>query len=486
MINYKSLWLVACSLWLSLVVMGCKDKEPTPTPPPPPPDDIGQAQLWVTRGDQTQLLNHQGTLSIKDHQVATFPVITIDTTETLQEIEGFGAALTGSSAYLFTQMSESTRTNALKDLFDTISGIGISFIRVSIGASDFSHNNFSYDDMPAGQTDFDLQNFSLSQDLDDVVPILQEILLISPDIKILGSPWSPPAWMKTNGSMEGGSLKPECYDVYARYFVKYIQEMASRGIPIYAITPQNEPLYYTANYPCMQMEATDQAEFIRNYLGPTFQAQGITTKIIAYDHNWDVPEYPITVLNDPAAKQYVAGSAFHGYLGQVSAMSTVHYAHPDRALYFTEQSGGNWAPNFSDNLMWYMQNIFIGTVQNWSSAALLWNLCLNQNWGPHNDGCTTCRGVVTFNTINETVRKNEEYYAIGHMSKFVRPGALRLLFGKSQDISNLGISAFLNLDGSKVMVAANYKDQDVTITINQGNKYFNCTIPATSVITLTW
>jgi glucosylceramidase len=486
MINYKSLWLVACSLWLFLVMLGCKDKEPTPPPPPPPPEEIGQAQLWVTRGDQTQLLSHLGALSIKDHQVATFPVITIDTTGTLQEIEGFGAAMTGSSAYLFKNMNEATRTAALNDLFDTVNGIGISFIRVSIGASDFSSNNYSYDDVPAGETDFDLLNFSLSEDMDDVVPILQEVMQISPNLKILGSPWSPPAWMKTTDNMEGGQLKPECYDVYARYFVKYIQGMESLGIPIYAITPQNEPLYYTANYPCMLMEAADQAEFIKTALGPTFQSQGINSKIICYDHNWDRPDYPITVLNDPGARQYVAGSAFHGYLGQVGAMSTAHFAYPDKALYFTEQSGGNWAPNFSDNLMWYMQNIFIGTVQNWSSAALLWNLCLNQNWGPHNDGCTTCRGVVTYSTVTEKVVKNEEYYAIAHMSKFVRPGAHRLLFEKSQDISNLGISAFLNPDGSKVMVAANYKDADQTICVNQGNKFFNFTVPGKSVVTVTW
>ena len=478
---------MAAGIFLLSYLFSCKDKNYDQPKPPDGPVEIGKARLWLTTGDQSKLLSKEFDLSVKDSLSSTFPLITIDTTTTFQAIEGFGAALTGSSAYLFNQeMDEATRIAALTDLFDPENGIGISFLRLCIGASDFSLSNFSYDDMPPGQTDFDLQNFSLSQDLNDVVPILQKIIQISPNIKLMGSPWSAPAWMKTNNSMEGGKLKTECYDVYARYFAKYIKEMKSHGIDIYAVTPQNEPLYYTANYPCMEMQATEQAEFIKNYLGPTFQAQGISTKIIVYDHNWDVPEYAITVLNDPGANQYSAGSAFHGYGGNVTAMSTVHYAHPDKALYFTEISGGGWSEDFSTNLTWFMSNILIGTVQNWSASALLWNLCLNEYSGPHNDGCSNCRGVVTYKTFNGTIVKNVEYYAIAHFSKFVRPGALRLAFNKSQDIPNLGISAFLNPDGSKAMVAANYSDNAQTFSVNQGNRYFTYSIAAKAVVTITW
>lgn len=486
-IKYLTSAVLALALMLMSGLLCCKDQNTNPPGPLPGPVETGKAQLWLTKGDKSKLLNREPDLSIKDSSTSTFPLITIDTTTTYQSVEGFGAALTGSSAYLLNRkMDEGKRAATLADLFDPVNGIGISYLRLTMGASDFSLSDFTYDDMPAGQTDFDLDNFSLSQDLEDVVPVLQEILQIHPAVKLMGTPWSPPAWMKTNGNLKGGRLKPECYDVLARYFAKYIHEMESRGIIITSVTPQNEPLYFTAGYPCMEMQATEQADFIKNHLGPTFQAQGIDTRIIVYDHNWDVPEYAVTILNDPGAKQYVAGSAFHAYAGDVTAMSTVHFAHPDRDLYFTEISGGEWATDFSGNLMWYMSNILIGTVQNWSTSALFWNLVLDEFHGPQNNGCSDCRGVITLRTSNSAVIKNEEYYAIGHFSKFVRPGALRVSFTKSQTISNLGISAFLNPDGSKAMVAANYNVEPVNFRVNQGEKHFSCSIPAKSVITITW
>jgi glucosylceramidase len=402
-------------------------------------------------------------------------------------MHGFGAALTGSSAYLLNKkMSASARAELLKDLFDPVDGIGISFLRLTIGASDFSLSDFTYDDMPAGQTDFALEHFSLSRDLEDVVPVLKEILQIAPDIEIMGSPWSPPAWMKTNGSLKGGKLKPECYGVYADYFVRYIQEMKSHGITITSVTPQNEPLYFTAGYPCMEMQAGDQLNFVKNFLGPKFEAAGLSTKIIVYDHNWDVTDHAITILNDPVAKQYVAGSAFHAYAGDVTAMSTVHYAHPDRELYFTEVSGGAWANDFKDNLMWNMRNIFIGTAQNWSTSALMWNLVLDQLHGPQNHGCSNCRGVVILNTNNNLSGFNVEYYSIGHFSKFVRPGAVRISSLVPAELSDLGMVAFLNTDGSKAMVVSNYGTAFKTFTVKQGERYFNYSVPPASVATMVW
>jgi glucosylceramidase len=236
----------------------------------------------------------------------------------------------------------------------------------------------------------------------------------------------------------------------------------------------------------MEMQADEQADFIKNHLGPAFQSEGINSGIIIYDHNWDVPNYAISIMNDPLAKQFVAGSAFHAYAGNVTAMSTVHFAHPDRELYFTEISGGEWANNFSDNLMWYLSNILIGTVQNWSTTALFWNLCLDENNGPQNNGCSNCRGVITWNTAGSKVEKNEEYYALAHFSKCVRPGAVRIGFNKPSGLSNFGISAFLNPDGSKVMVAANYNSTDVAFCVNQGEKYIVYSLPGKSVVTFKW
>jgi glucosylceramidase len=268
--------------------------------------------------------------------------------------------------------------------------------------------------------------------------------------------------------------------------VKYIQEMAAEGIPVDAVTPQNEPLYWTAGYPCMEMQPGEQLAFIRDYLGPRLATAGISTKIIIYDHNWDNTQYAISILNDSAAKNFIAGSAFHAYAGDVSAMSTVHYAHPGKDLYFTEISGGTWATDFADNLMWNMRNIFIGTMQNWSRTALLWNLVLDENYGPQNNGCPNCRGVVTFNTGTLQVLRNVEYYSIGHFSKFVRPGAVRIAAPIPQDLSNMGVVAFLNMDGSKVLIACNYADAFGTFTVRHNDTYFSYSVPPESVATLVW
>jgi len=236
----------------------------------------------------------------------------------------------------------------------------------------------------------------------------------------------------------------------------------------------------------MEMQAGEQLDFIKNHLGPKFSAAGLDTKIIVYDHNWDVTNYAITILNDPQASQYIAGSAFHAYAGDVSAMSTVHNTHPDKELYFTEVSGGAWASNFQDNLLWNMQNIFIGTAKNWSTTSLMWNLALDQNYGPQNHGCNNCRGVIAVNTNNSGITFNEEYYSIGHFSKFVRPGAVRISSITPVELTNMGIVAFQNPDGSKAMVVANYGAEFKTFTVKQGGGYFNYSVPPTSVVTIVW
>ncbi len=483
-VNFRFLLILVLT---GTALTGCKAKDDgDDNIIPPPPEDTVVAKVYLTRGDRTKLFNTEPEISIKTTG-STNSLITVDTAVTFQIIEGYGAALTGSSAYLLNRkMSTGARGSLLRDLFDPDNGIGISYLRLTMGASDFSLSNFSYDDMPAGQTDYQLEHFSLSQDTLEVIPMAKAILAINPDITFLGSPWSPPAWMKSSGNMVGGSLKTEAYDVYGDYFIKYIQAMAGKGIPIKAVTPQNEPLYGGAAYPCMDMSANEQLNFIKDYLGPKFQAAGLNTEIIIYDHNWDRPDYPITILNDPQAKQYVAGSAFHAYAGDVSAMSQVHNAHPDKGLYFTEISGGRWATDFSDNLMWNMRNIFIGTAKNWSKNALLWNLALDENDGPKNNGCGDCRGVVTINSGSGVVTRNEEYYSLAHFAKFVRPGAVRVSTTASQEASSLDAVAFMNTDKSKVLVVANYGDQYKIFTIKQDKKYMSYSIPEKSVVTIIW
>jgi len=474
------------SLITVFVLLACSEDE-IPDSPSSVDTEKGKANVWLTLGDQSMLLSKRNPVSITGIKSTSLPVITIDSTQLMQEIEGFGASLTGSSAYLMNKkMNAAQRDALLNELFDVESGIGISYLRMSIGASDFSPFAYTYDDMPTGQTDFNLEHFSIATDEEDVVPIFKEILKIAPDIKILGSPWSPPAWMKTNSNLKGGNLKEEAYEVYARYLVKYLKAYDEHGITIDAITLQNEPLYKGAPYPCMEMTSEEQLKFIKDHVGPLFDSEGIKTKIIIYDHNWDNTDYAISILNDPDARKYVAGSAFHAYGGEVGAMSIVHNAHPDKGLYFTEIGGGDWSPGFSVDMQWNMNNIFIGTTKNWSKNALLWNLALDQNGGPNNSGDEITRGVVKIDNTSGEVTRNPEFYAIGHMSKLVRPGAIRIGSSSSTYISLLNFVAFMNTDGSKVLVLANSGQETKAVTVKQGEKQFNYSIPADAVVTLVW
>lgn len=481
------MWVMLAAIIVSFLP-GCDSDDKFPDPgPPKAPEEIGKAQVWLTKGDQSKLLSKEADIAITKLAETNSATVTLNASEKLQEIEGFGAALTGSSAYLINKkMTAAQRQSLLKDLFDPDSGIGITYLRTTIGASDFSLSDYTYDDISAGETDFDLQQFTIAKDKEDVIPVFKQVLTIAPEIKIMGSPWSPPAWMKTNGSLTGGKLKPEVYDVYARYLVKYVEAYEAEGIQIDAVTPQNEPLHFTANYPCMDMPASDQLTFIKNNLGPAFEAAGMDTKIIAYDHNWDNTQYAISILNDPDAKKYVAGSAFHAYAGNVSAMSAVHNAHPDKGLYFTEISGGEWATSFSDNLQWNMKNIFIGTAKNWSKTALLWNLALDENHGPTNNGCQDCRGVVTINSATGNVTRNVEYYSIGHFSKFIRPGAFRISSTPFQSSTDLDHVAFLNTDGSKVLVVSNAGSTPKSFVAKWEEAQISYFVPAESVATLVW
>lgn len=470
----------------ALSITGCAKGryKDTGTPPADSATVVGKAQVWVTTGNQAKLLQKGTDLDIKTGAAAGAAVIQVDFSKPLQEIEGFGAALTGSAAYLINKrLNSAQRSQLLQELFDPQQGIGISYLRITMGASDFSLTDFTYDDMPAGQTDPGLTQFSIAKDKEDVVPVLQAIKAIAPGIKLMSTPWSPPAWMKDNGKLAGGKLKPEWYGAYASYFVKYIQAFKQEGISIDAVTPQNEPLHEAA-YPSMRMEATEQTAFIRDHLGPAFKQNQLNTGIIIYDHNWDVPQYPITILNDTGARQYVSGSAFHAYAGQVTAMTQVHAQHPDKALYFTEVSGGAWAQQFADNLKWNMGNVFIGSVNNWSRNALLWNLALDNDHGPQNGGCKDCRGVVTIGD-NGAITRNVEYYAIGHMSKFVRPGAFRVSLAGS-NTAGLDHAAFLNKDGSRVLVVLNKDSNAKSFTVTDGNRQYQCSLEGNSVATIVW
>lgn len=476
----KNKVLIAVIIGYLCINADCSSKkQPDPSNPNPPPGTSG-ITAWITTGDRTNLLQKQPALIPFSSATNTNPTVEIDSTITYQTVDGFGYTLTGGSAYHINRLSAAQKSSLLQELFGSNeNSIGISYLRVSIGASDLSAEVFSYDDMPAGQTDVNLTNFNLSKDTIDVIPLLKEILLINPAIKIMGSPWSPPVWMKDNGSSIGGSLQPQYYSVYAQYFVKYIQAMRAKGITIDAVTPQNEP-QHGGNNPSMVMSAAQQADFIKNHLGPAFQGASLTTKIIIWDHNCDNPNYPITILNDPAAKQYINGSAFHLYNGDISALSTVHAAHPDKHLYFTEQWTAG-SGSFNGDLKWHLRNVIIGSIRNWSKIALEWNLANDGSYNPHTPGgCTECKGALT---LDGAINRNVAYYIVAHASKFVPPGSVRIESNNAAAIFN---AAFKTPDGKKVLIAINDGTTAATFNIKFKGQIAVATLAAGAAATYTW
>ncbi|MFC4231951.1 glycoside hydrolase family 30 beta sandwich domain-containing protein [Parasediminibacterium paludis] len=448
---------------------------------PPPVVTTNDVDFWLTQGDQSVLLQKQSAVLSFGTSSNSYINIDVDSTQHYQTIDGFGYTLTGGSAYLINQMSATAKANLLQEIFGSSStSVAVNYLRISIGASDLNASTFSYDDLPAGQTDINLSNFSLNADKTDLIPLLKEILMINPKIKILATPWSPPIWMKDNNSFVGGSLQTAYYDVYAKYFVKYIQQMKAEGITIDAITPQNEPLNPNNN-PSLVMTALQQANFIKNNLGPAFQTANIATKIIAYDHNCDQPNYPITVLNDIQAKPFVAGSAFHLYAGDISALTTVHNAYPDKDVYFTEQYTASTG-DFGGDLKWHLKNLVIGSMRNWSKNALEWNLANDPNYGPHtNGGCNTCKGAVTIN--GSSVTHNVAFYIIAHAAKFVPAGSVRIASNTNGSIQTV---AFLTPDNKKVLVTENDGTTAVSFNIRFNGKWVTTQLAAGAVGTYIW
>ena len=465
----------------------CSKSVGTITPPVippvvPPVVETNDVDFWLTKGDQSMLLQKQSAVLLFGTTSNSFVNIDIDSTQRYQTIDGFGYTLTGGSAYVINQMNAGAKANLLQELFGiSATSIGVNYLRISIGASDLNATTFTYDDVAAGQTDINLNSFSLVPDKTDLIPLLKEILLINPNIKILATPWSPPVWMKDNNNFTGGSLQPVYYNVYAQYFVKYIQQMKAEGITVDAITPQNEPLNLNNN-PSLLMIATQQTDFIKTSLGPAFQTAAITTKIIAYDHNCDQANYPLTVLNDAQAKAFVNGSAFHLYAGNISALSTLHNAFPDKEVYFTEQYTAS-AGSFEGDLKWHVKNVIIGSMRNWSRTALEWNLANDPSFGPHTiGGCTTCKGALTIDA-GSGVTHNVAYYIIAHAAKFVPAGSIRIASNVS---GNLQTVAFETPAHKEVLIAENDGAETIYFNLKFNGKWAVTQLQPGSVATYVW
>ena len=424
--------------------------------------------VWITTGDNSKLLQQQANVTFAADAGTNPTTVNIDENATFQGMDGFGFTLTQGSAKVIGGMASTQQNALLNELFSS-GGIGISAIRISIGASDLSESSYSYRDGAS---------FSLAgPDLTHLIPMIKKILVINPNIKILATPWSAPRWMKTNGGWIGGSLNVSNYGDYATYFLDYLNAMKAHGINIWAITPQNEP-ENPYNEPSMLLNANEQVSFINNHLGPKIRGAGYNTKIIGFDHNCDNTSYPTTVAN---GSTYVDGTAFHLYAGDISAMSTVKNA-TNKNVYFTEQFTSSTG-NFGGDLNWHTQNITVGSTRNWSKTVFEWNLANDVNMGPRTPGgCTTCLGAITVNNSTSFTR-NVPYYIIAHLSKFVNPNAVRIGSNISGSIQN---TAFKNPDGSKVLLVGNNGGAASTFKVKWGTQSFTYTLPAGAVATFKW
>ena len=455
------------------------DARPDVVAPPAAP------AAYVTTDDLRQALATT-LVSLGAGDASPDATVTVDPTTKYQTIVGFGASITDSSSYVMAKyLSSSALTALLVKLFDPTRGIGISFLRQPMGASDFSSvGNFSYDD---GDPDPTLANFNITQDLKATVPILQQALAIQPGIFIIGTPWSPPAWMKLNDSMDGSGgapgnpgLSSADYAPLAAYFVHFVQAYAKEGIVVRAVTPQNEPLNGTASYPGMSLTEPNELELIADDMGPAFQKASIATEIWTYDHNWDTESYPAGIMADATGGSFTEGAAFHCYAGDPSAMTTFHTAYPQKSIYMTECSGGTWQSDPFANTI----DLAIESTSNWARAVVLWNMALDESMGPTNNGCPDCRGVVTVNSQSGEVTYNVDYYSLGHFTKFVRPGATRIASTSSS--ASLNQVAFANTDGTLAFVAHNTASSSMTVQVGTGPQAMTVAVPANAAMTLVW
>ncbi|MFI5591297.1 ricin-type beta-trefoil lectin domain protein [Amycolatopsis sp. NPDC051758] len=449
--------------------------------------------VWLTTTDDakgvnvTRGLQQQTPISFTAGTGTGGQTINVNENTTYQQFEGAGASFTDSAAWLLNSsnlLSASTRNSVMQKLFDPNAGIGISFLRNPIGASDIARYSYTFDDVPAGQTDPNLTKFSIAHDQTDVLPLTKQALQLNPQIKVMASPWSAPPWMKDNDSYLLGWVESQFYPAYAQYFVKYAQAYQAAGVPINYLSVQNEPTC-CASYPSTNWNGAGLAYFTKTNLLPALQNAGLSTKVLALDWNWDqYQSFAAPTMDDAAIRSHpnFGGMAWHGYGGNVSQQTTVHNQYPSVNAYSTEHSGGTWVSNQQAE---DMTNI-VDYTRNWSRTVTKWSLAMDQAHNPHNGGCDTCTGLVTVHNgdgRNGQVDYTVEYYTMGHLTKFVKPGAVRI---DSNDNSTVRNVAWKNPDGSKALIAYNTSTGNQSVRVNWGNSSFTYNLPGHTSATFTW
>lgn len=453
---------------------------------PPAPATSSVVSAWITTGDQSRLLARAPDLHFEKASVdPNLPSIEVDYGKEFQSVVGWGAAMSDAAAFLIqTRLNATQREALLQELFGSDPGIGLSFVRIPMGASDFSRSHYSYDDRPSGETDSTLAHFSIDLDRAEKIPALKRAIAINPQLKLVGSPWSAPGWMKSSGSLIKGTLLPRFHDAFSEYFRRWIDAYQAEGLPIFAITLQNEPHFEPDNYPGMRLSPAQRATIIGKSMGPLFARRGIRAQIWDWDHNWDEPQSPLAVLDDSVARRYVSAVAWHCYGGDISAQTAVHDKYPGKDTYFTECSGGEWAPKWADNLKWNVSTLVIGNARGWARGVALWNLALDENFGPHLGGCGNCRGVVTINSTTGAITRNPEYYALAHASRFVHSGAVRIA---SSAPSGLETVAFRNPGKASIaLIVLNSGTTTSRFQLRANRRTFVSELPGGAVATFTW
>ena len=484
-------WMSAALLaLLTMLTAGCGHLPTAAAPAPVTPALIAASQprpvqVWVTTADQTRLLARDRDLAFDE--LAPRPlVLDVDAGTQYQEMVGFGAALTDASALLVANRLDAKQRAALwSELFGPPPGLALSFVRVPIGASDFSTTHYSLDDMPAGKRDDALAHFNLDAGGTPLLPLLRAARELNPQLRVVASPWSAPAWMKDSGSLITGHLRPDAYDAFADYLLRFVDGSEQAGVPIYALTIQNEPGFEPKDYPGMRVDGAARVRFIAEHLGPRLAQRAHPPLLLDWDHNWDDPYSPLQVLGDPAASPYVAGVAWHCYKGTVAAQTMVHEARPEKDAWLTECSGGGWSTAWSNGLREFVGNLLIDGTRSWARGVILWNLALDERHGPHHGGCKDCRGVVTIDSRSGKVTRNVEYYSLAHLSRFTRPGAHRV--ASSNYVDGLQSVAFRNADdGSLVLLVLNGAAGEREFSVRSEGRSFRYRLPAGSVATFTW
>ncbi|MFJ4922584.1 ricin-type beta-trefoil lectin domain protein [Streptomyces sp. NPDC088725] len=449
--------------------------------------------IWLTTTDDaggrhvTRGLQQQTPIAFQSGNGGSGTNITVDEGTKYQQFTGGGASFTDTAAWLMKSsgaLSQATRDDTMKKLFSPTDGIGLTFLRNPMGASDLARGNYTYDDMPAGQTDPNLAQFSISHDQADVLPLTQQAKQLNPAVKVMAVPWSAPAWMKDNDAMSQGWLQSQYYGAYAQYFVKYIQAYQSAGVPIDYISAQNEPTC-CAGYPSMQWNGSGLAYFTKNSLLPALHGANLSTKVLALDWNPDsYAGYAAPTVDDAAIRNdpNFGGIAYHGYTGGIDIQTTVHNQYPTVPAFDTEHSGGTWVGNQQQEDM----NNLVDYTRNWGQSVVKWSLAVDQNMGPHNGGCGTCTGLITVNnggSRSGQVDYTVEYYTMGHLTKFVKPGAYRIASTASSSVPNV---AWQNPDGSKALIAYNDSSSAQQLQVNWGGQKFGYSLPGKTSATFTW